>query len=255
MHRALVVLLAPLALAACAAEPPRSTPRRHRAARAPAPRPPGRRAPTSLTRPARHVRAHPRPRADDVRRTRRSRSRSWSPAASTADLRRTDVVRTATVGCPPPDAELWYFPTLDPNGADLDASPGARPPRRRRLPPGRRRPAPTHRDRVPHRRRRPRLRRPGPHVAAARRFARIAGLPFDARPQTRGLAAWTATRARRTTAITVELPPGRASARRATRLRVRDRPPRRDPLRGRAPTRSASGMIAIGRDPRATIWH
>ena len=35
----------------------------------------------------------------------------------------TDVVNADLMGCPPPDAELWHFATLDPNGADLDATP------------------------------------------------------------------------------------------------------------------------------------
>jgi len=88
----------------------------------------------------------------------------------------TDVVRTAMVGCPPPDAEVWLLPTLRPSGADLDA-------------------VPTHpgvavwRQAVADLRPRfaivfrtgpaARVRATGPDVTAARRFARIARLPFD----------------------------------------------------------------------------
>jgi hypothetical protein len=161
----------------------------------------------------------------------------------------TDVVHAATVGCPPPDAELWFLPTLQPNEADLDANPAH---------PG----AQAFRQAVADLRPtvavvfrtgpRARVSAAGPSAAAGRLYARIADLPFTARAG-QGLAAWTATALPGTSAITVELPPGRVSARRAVRLAYAI-----DRLAG---TRFAAGayedrrrMIAFGRDPRES-WH
>ena len=123
------------------------------------------------------------------------------------------------VGCPPTDAEIWFLPTLRPSGADLDAAPTGT--------------APTHpgaavwRQAVADLRPRfaivfrsgpaPRVRATGRDLAAARRFARTAGLPFES-GEPSGLAAWTTAVRPRTTSITVELPGERASARRAVRL-------------------------------------
>ena len=88
----------------------------------------------------------------------------------------------------------------------------------------------------------------GPDLAAARRFARTAGVPF-ARGAPHGLAAWTTSVRPRTTSITVQLPGERASARRAVQLAYA-----LDRLAG---TRFAAGaleerlgMIQHHRDPR-----
>ena len=127
----------------------------------------------------------------------------------------TDVVRTAMVGCPPTDAEIWFLPTLRPSGADLDV----RHARATQAPPSGARPSPTcaRASRSCSARAGARVRATGPDLAAARRFARTAGLPFE-RGAPPGLAAWTTTVRPRTTSITVELPGERASARRAVRL-------------------------------------
>ena len=158
----------------------------------------------------------------------------------------TDVVNAALVGCPPPDAELWHFATLDPNGADLDATPDA---------PG----AQAFRQAVADLRptiaivfrtgaARTRLRR---RPERARRAAASPASPAcrSRATQSEGLAAWAATALPGTAAITVELPPGRASKRQATRIAYAI-----DRLAG---TRFAEGaredrrrMIAFGQDPR-----
>ena len=94
----------------------------------------------------------------------------------------------------------------------------------------------------------PRVYAAGPSTNQGRRFARIARLPFTRHPERgpRGLGGDRAAGAR---AITVELPPGRASKRQATRIAYAI-----DRLAG---TRFAEGayeerrrMIAFGRDPR-----
>ena len=244
MHRVLLVLLAPLALAACAADP--------------APLQPARAVAPPALPPQSHLSARadifPGPRVMTGRTHRRAvemhgvtDARSRVLVTGCANGRRcagSDVVRTATVGCPPPDAEVWYFRTLDPAGADLDTNPAH---------PG----AAAWRQAVADLRPRfaivfrtgpaPRVRATGPNLAAARRFARIAGLPFGGAPG--GLAAWTTSVRPRTTSITVELPGERVSARRAVQLAYA-----LDRLAG---TRFAAGglqerlrMIQFGQDPR-----
>jgi hypothetical protein len=162
----------------------------------------------------------------------------------------TGVVDAAMIGCPPPDAELWYLPTLTPDGADLDV-------------------APTHPGAAAWRQAVADLRpsaaiafRTGPKalvrasaaaVPTARRYARLAGLPFRRDLSSGGLAGWAATARPGTVAFTVELPGERVSARKASRLAYAI-----DRLSG---TRFAAGaqeerrnLIAHGRDPRA-FWH
>jgi hypothetical protein len=162
----------------------------------------------------------------------------------------TGVVSAAMIGCPPPDAELWYFPTLFPDGADLDAAPahpGAAAWRQAvaDLRPGTAivfRTGP-----------RALVRASGAAVATARRYARLARLPFHHDPRAGGIAGWTATAREGTAAFTVELPGVQVSARMASRLAYAI-----DRLSG---TRFAAGaqeerrnLIAHGRDPRA-FWH
>ena len=93
----------------------------------------------------------------------------------------------------------------------------------------------------------------GAAVATARRYARLARLPFHHDPRAGGLAGWTATARKGTAAFTVELPGDQVSARTASRLAYAI-----DRLSG---TRFAAGaqeerrdLIAHGRDPRA-FWH
>lgn len=245
MHRALVLLLAPLALAACAAEPPRLQPAR--VIETPAPPPRGHLAERAdlLTGPrVMSERTHDR----ELFMYGNTAARARLLVAGCANGRRcagTDVVRTAMVGCPPTDAEIWFLPTLRPSGADLDTAPTHRG-------------AAVWRQAVADLRPRfaivfrtgpaPRVRATGRDVAAARRFARTAGLPFES-GEPSGLAAWTTSVRPRTTAITVELPGERASPRRAVRVAYA-----LDRLSG---TRFAAGalqerlgMIRHHRDPR-----
>jgi hypothetical protein len=161
----------------------------------------------------------------------------------------TDVVHAATVGCPPPDADLWFLPTLQPNETDLDANPAHPGAQAFRQAVADLRPTVAIVFRTSPR---ARVSAAGPSAAAGRRYARIADLPFTARAG-QGLAAWTVTALPGTSAITVELPPGRVSARRAVRLAYAI-----DRLAG---TRFAAGayqdrrrMIAFGQDPRES-WH
>ena len=150
----------------------------------------------------------------------------------------TDVVRAALIGCPPPDADLWYFASLDPGGADLDVvreHPGA---------------LAFHQAAADLRPTIAVIFRTGARSlvrggAAARRYARLARLPY-ARETAETLAGTLPA----TAGVTVELPPGRASKRTAARLAYA-----LDRLAG---TRFAKGadydrrrMIALGRDPRA----
>ncbi len=160
----------------------------------------------------------------------------------------TDVVNADLMGCPPPDAELWHFATLNPDGADLDATPGHPGAQAFRQATADLRPTIAIVFRTGEH---ARVYAAGPSTPQGRRFARIARLPFTA-AQSEGLAAWTAT-ALSATAITVELPPGRASKREATRLAYAI-----DRLAG---TRFADGalddrrrLIALGEDPRDS-WH
>ncbi len=157
----------------------------------------------------------------------------------------TDVVNTALMGCPPPDAELWHFATLDPDGADLDATPDHPGAQAFRQAVADLRPTLTIAFRTGAH---ARVYAAGPSTTQSRRFARIARLPFSA-TQSEGLAAWSASALPNTAAITVELPPGRASKRLATRLAYAI-----DRLAG---TRFADGayddrrrLIALGEDPR-----
>jgi hypothetical protein len=162
----------------------------------------------------------------------------------------TGVVNAAMIGCPPPDVELWYFQTLVPNGADLDTTPTH---------PG----AAAWRQAVADLRPttaivfrtgpKALVRASGAAVPTARRYARLAGLPFRREAGASGLAGWTAAARQNTAAFTVELPGERVSARKASRLAYAI-----DRLSG---TRFAAGaqeerrnLIAHGRDPRA-FWH
>ena len=157
----------------------------------------------------------------------------------------TDVVNADLMGCPPPDAELWHFATLDPQGADLDATPDHPGAAAFRQAVADLRPTLTIAFRTGAH---ARVYAAGPSTTPGRRFARVARLPFSA-TQSQGLAAWAATARPDTAAITVELPPGRASKRLATRLAYAI-----DRLAG---TRFADGayddrrrLIALGEDPR-----
>jgi hypothetical protein len=162
----------------------------------------------------------------------------------------TDVVNTALLGCPPTDTELWYFPTLVPNGDDLDATPAHPGAAAWRQAVADLRPTTTivfRRGPIAV------VRGSGAAVPVARRYARIAGLPFRPDGGASGLAGWTGTVRPRTAAFTVELPGERVSARKAVRLAYAI-----DRLAG---TRFAAGalserlhLIADGRDPRA-FWH
>ena len=158
----------------------------------------------------------------------------------------TDVVNADLMGCPPPDAELWHFATLDPRGADLDATPAH---------PG----AQAFRQAVADLRptiaiafrtgaRRARLRR-RPQHATGRRFARIARLPFSA-TQSQGLAAWAATALPRTPPRSPSncRPAAPPSARRpGSRTRSTASPA---PASRTARARTAAALIAFGQDPR-----
>jgi len=157
----------------------------------------------------------------------------------------TGVVNATMIGCPPPDAELWLFATLEPGGADLDATPAHAGARAFRQAVADLRPTTVIVFRTGPR---PLVRASGPSAAAGRRYARLARLPFTTHA-TQGLASW-ASLAAHTAAITVELPP-RVSARRASRLAYAI-----DRLAG---TRFARGahedrvrLIALGFDPRQT---
>jgi hypothetical protein len=161
----------------------------------------------------------------------------------------TDVVNADLLGCPPPDAELWHFATLMPDGADLDATPDHPGARAFRQATADLRPtiAITFRTGT-----KARVYAAGPSAPRGRRFARIARLPFSA-ARREGLAAWAATALRDTIAITVELPPGRASKLQATRIAYA--------IERLAKTRFADGaledrrrLIALGQDPRES-WH
>ena len=154
----------------------------------------------------------------------------------------TDVVRAAMVGCPPPDAELWYLATLDPQGADLDLMPDHPGAQAFRQAVADLRPTVV----VVFRTGDHALVRGGPQ---ARRYARLAGLRYAGAGRA-GLATWATGVVPHTDAVTVELPGGRASERAAVRLAHAI-----DRLAG---TRFAAGadqdrrrMIAAGRDPRA----
>jgi hypothetical protein len=161
----------------------------------------------------------------------------------------TDVVNADLIGCPPPDAELWHFATLAPNGADLDATPDHPGARAFRQATADLRPTVAIVFRTGTG---ARVRAAGPSAAQGRRFARIARLPFTP-TQSENLAAWAATARPGTAGITVELPPGRASRLQAVRLAYAI-----DRLAG---SRFAAGaleerrrLIAIGQDPRES-WH
>jgi hypothetical protein len=161
----------------------------------------------------------------------------------------TDVVNADLMGCPPPDAELWHFATLKPDGADLDAAPDHPGAKAFRQATADLRPTTAIVFRTGTR---PRVYAAGASAPQGRRFARIARLPFEA-TQSQGLAAWAATALQTTTAITVELPPGRASKLQATQIAYA--------IDRLAKTRFADGalderrrMIAFGRDPRDS-WH
>jgi hypothetical protein len=139
----------------------------------------------------------------------------------------TDVVHAAMIECPPVDAELWYFPSLDPNGADLDTArehPGARAFRQAAAD------------------LRPRItivfRTGGPRPLVrggerARRYARSTKLPYF-REKPRGLALPGVDH------VVIELPFGRASMRMAARL-ANGSTGSPGPASPRAPTRPAGG--------------
>ena len=145
------------------------------------------------------------------------------------------------IGCPPTDAELWYFPTLDPGGADLDAHARSIPARRPsvRLPPTcARQIAIVFRNAAQARVRGPRT--------PPRRYARIARSRTRAKPP-RGLALPGAEQ------VIVELPPGRPSKRTGRPARVRDRPPRRLPVRQGRRRGPPPDDRRSGTDPRRRI--
>jgi hypothetical protein len=162
----------------------------------------------------------------------------------------TGVVNAAMIGCPPTDAELWYFPTLTPNGADLDATPAHPGAAAWRQAVADLRPTTTITFRTG-----PKalVRASGAAVPTARRYAGLAGLHFERDPSTSGLAGWTAAARHHTAAFTVELPGEQVSARKASRLAYAI-----DRLAG---TRFAAGaqwerrnLLVHGQDPRA-FWH
>jgi hypothetical protein len=157
----------------------------------------------------------------------------------------TDAVVSAMFGCPPEDAEIWYFPTLRPGGADLDAEPA------RAGAAAWRQAAADLRPRLAIvLRTGPRavVRAAGPSERAGRRYARLAGLPFVAGAG-EGLAAWTATALPGSRALTVALPPGRLTPRRASRLAYAI--DRMAGTRFAGPAqRERLDYIRLGRDPR-----
>ena len=158
----------------------------------------------------------------------------------------TDVVNADVMGCPPPDAELWYFATLDPNGADLDATPDH---------PG----AQAFRQAVADLRptvaivfrtgTEPRVHAAGPSTKHGRRFARIARLPFTRDPERgpRGLGRDRAAPARPRSPSNCRPAGPQSAGRHGSRTRSTASP---GPASPRAPTRSGRRMIAFGRDPR-----
>ncbi len=215
-HRALLLVLASLALAACSAEQRRVTPatggelaaaRRVAPVRAvEQPALPGRGRLTA----AAHRIAGPRVMAASthgryLEMHGAAGARVRVLVAGCANGRRcagTRVVHAANVGCPPPDADVWYFPTLTPRGTDLDAAPrhpGAAAWRQAVADLAPRyalvfRTGPAAHVRVS-----------GPDIAAARHFARRAKLPLDSAPA-QGLTAWTARGRPRAPALVGELP-------------------------------------------------
>jgi hypothetical protein len=245
VHRSLAAaLLAALAVTGCAAEPTRVS--------APAPRP----AATPVVAPALPSPGHLSARARLLRGPREmsaehTHGRTLTMRGNHRATRRlliagcidgttcagTDVVYAAMIGCPPPDAEMWFFPTLDPGGTDLAAHPehpGAQAFRQAAVD-LRPKIAIVFRNAA-----QPRVR----GRDAARRFARTAALPYT-REAPRGLTALPESEQ-----VIVELPPGRPSKRTAARLAHAI-----DRLAG---TRFAQGadedrrrMIATGQDPRA----
>jgi hypothetical protein len=157
----------------------------------------------------------------------------------------TDAVESAMFGCPPDDAEIWYVPTLDPGGADLDLEPARAGAAAWRQAAADLRPrlAIVFRTGL-----RATVRAAGTSARAGRRYARLARLPFAAGGG-RGLAAWAEGALPGARAITVTLPPGRLAVRRASRLAYAI-----DRLAG---TRFAAPAqeerlryIRLGRDPR-----
>lgn len=126
----------------------------------------------------------------------------------------TDAVVSAMFGCPPDDAEIWYLPTLNPGGADLDLEPAQAGAAAWRQAAADLRPRLAIVFRTGSR---AGVRAGGVSESAGRRYARLAGLPFAA-GLGGGLAAWTEDALPGTRAITVTLPARRPSARGASRL-------------------------------------
>ena len=179
-------------------------------------------------------RATPPPR----RRLRQRHRAAPAPTSSTPRL----------VGCPPPDAELWYFPTLDPDGADLDAD--ARPPRRAGVPPGRRRPAPDGRDRLPHR----------PASARQRRrpsAAQAAATPASPACRSRASGARASRRGRRPRCPAPPRSPSSCRPAASPRAAPSGSPTRSTASPARASRRARyeerRRMIAFGHDPRGSL--
>jgi hypothetical protein len=117
----------------------------------------------------------------------------------------TQLRELVLVDCPPDDADLWFMPTLRPEGADLDRAPEHPGAAALRQAVADLRPQVTVLYRTGPR---PVVRGWGAGAAAGRRYARVAGLPFVA-ARSPGLAGWIQAVRPRSAAITVELPAAR----------------------------------------------
>ena len=158
-----------------------------------------------------------------------------------------DVVRAASIGCPPDDADIWFFESLEPGGADLDLAQDTRGAAAWRRATAALRPDYA----ITFRTGRPggaMVRAWGPSAAAGRRFARLATLPYREEAD-QGLADWAATARPGTSGITVTLPP--------RRLRPREVSVIAYAMHRLVGTRFAAGaleererMLEMGYDPR-----
>ena len=148
----------------------------------------------------------------------------------------TGVVNAAMIGCPPDDAELWYLPTLAPNGADLDATADHLGAAAWRQAVADLRPDTTIAFRTG-----PRavVHAAGTGVAAGRRYARLAGLPFRRDPAAERARGLDHGRPARDRGDHRRAPRSAGLGAPGVAARLRDRPPRRNPLRGGRDGRSA----------------